>query len=321
MLLAIFLTLRIAYSASSRRPEGSPGTDGSFCHCFQDFGDYHAGMTLALAYADGADWQPIEILTAILLITGLPIAYILLHHYFRNPPDRTPLDARIVARAWPIPLAALTLALYFLLNVLASATKPFFYAYQMPVVRLVAAIAVYGTVMLFAAWITRRRRSTWTESFGLGRRQLRCLLYAPLLYLALIPFLMVATHLFHLLLEALSGSETQMQDAAQLIAEERSWLQVCYMLVATLAAPFYEEVIFRGIFFPAFAKHAGRTGGIVLASAFFALMHMHLPSFLPLFMLSAVLCFAYWRTGSLWTCIGLHAIYNAVSVFSLHLSG
>ena len=50
-------------------------------------------------------------------------------------------------------------------------------------------------------------------------------------------------------------------------------------------------------------------------------MHFHLPSFAALFLLSGALCLAYWRTGSLWVSIGMHTIFNAVSILALNIIG
>ncbi len=70
-----------------------------------------------------------------------------------------------------------------------------------------------------------------------------------------------------------------------------------------------------------FVKRAGMSVAVIVVSVLFALMHFHLPSFVPLFMLSAILCLTYWRTSSLWTSIGVHMIFNAVSILALNIAG
>ena len=94
-------------------------------------------------------------------------------------------------------------------------------------------------------------------------------------------------------------------------------MRLAYILVAVFGAPVYEELIFRGILFPYLAKRAGLAGGVVATSLVFALVHLHLPSMVPLGLLSAALCLAYWRTGSLWPSIGMHMLFNAVSILAI----
>lgn len=79
--------------------------------------------------------------------------------------------------------------------------------------------------------------------------------------------------------------------------------------------------MFRGILFPFLVQRVGLKWGIVAVSALFAVIHLHVPSMLALFLLSAGLCVAYWRTGSLWVSIGMHAIFNGVTILLLKLVG
>ena len=140
-------------------------------------------------------------------------------------------------------------------------------------------------------------------------------------YLALLPFLILITKAYHLLLQHVFGMEIELQNVAQAIQQELSWLQFLYSLSALFIAPVYEELIFRGLLFPYVVKRGGLAAGIILVSGIFAAMHYHGPSFVPLFLLSATLCLAYWRTGSLWVCIVMHMIFNAVTIFALHSGG
>jgi membrane protease YdiL (CAAX protease family) len=130
---------------------------------------------------------------------------------------------------------------------------------------------------------------------------------------------MIVTQGYHWMLYHWFGMELTMQDAAQAITEERSWLEAGYILAAIVVAPVYEELIFRGILFPYLSKRVGVTGGVLTVSILFGLIHFHTPSILPLFLLSVVLCLAYWRTGSLWVSIGIHATFNAIGTLAIKL--
>ena len=156
---------------------------------------------------------------------------------------------------------------------------------------------------------------------GMGIRQMKKLLISPVFYLAFIPFLMLISKGYHLLLEYAFGMELELQEVAQVVSQELSWLEIVYMVMAIVVAPLFEELLFRGIAFPYLVKRIGLAGGTVLVSLLFAMMHFHLPSFIPLFLLSSALCMAYWRTSSLWVSIGMHTLFNAVSILALNIVG
>jgi len=233
-----------------------------------------------------------------------------------SPADQKALTDQMVSRAWSTFQIGIVLGALFLLYFLTSFVGLFFHEEQLPLARLVATLLIYAVVMTTIAFIVRRRGGSWAGNFGMGFQQLKTLALAPLLYLATLPLLMLA-----LLLQRLVGIEPELQDVAKFIAQDFSWLQALYILTAVFVAPLFEELMFRGMVFPCLVKHVGLAKGTVLASLLFAAMHFHLPSLLPLFLLSAMLCLAYWRTGSLWVGIGMHAIFNAVSILALNLAG
>jgi membrane protease YdiL (CAAX protease family) len=88
-----------------------------------------------------------------------------------------------------------------------------------------------------------------------------------------------------------------------------------FVLVAVIMAPLFEETFFRGFLFRGFATSWGWVWGAVASATVFGLAHLQLSVFLPLFALGFALAWVYKRTGSLWTSIALHSLFNAVSVF------
>ncbi len=85
--------------------------------------------------------------------------------------------------------------------------------------------------------------------------------------------------------------------------------------LAVIAAPVAEEVLFRGVLFPALLARTGSfSRALVLQALFFGAIHAHLPTFLPL--AAAGVCFAlgYAVTGSLVTPMIMHMIFNATSI-------
>ncbi len=235
------------------------------------------------------------------------------------PADPATLTARLSARAWDTPRIGIVLGTLFLLYFLASFVGLFFHEEQMPLARLILTFLIYAIVLATITLIHRKCGGSWSVDFGMGARNLKTLALAPLIYLAALPLLLLTAQFSQLLMQHLFGIEPELQDVAKIFSQDPSILQVLYAIMAIGAAPLYEEIMFRGLIFPYLVKHMGLAQGTLLISMLFAMMHFHLPSFAPLLLLSVVLCLAYWRTGSLWVSIGVHLLFNAVSILALNL--
>lgn len=93
-----------------------------------------------------------------------------------------------------------------------------------------------------------------------------------------------------------------------------------FVLVAVIMAPLFEETFFRGFLFRGFASSWGWVWGALASATIFGLAHLQLSVFVPLFALGFALAWVYKRTGSLWTSIALHALFNAISVLAWALT-
>lgn len=92
-------------------------------------------------------------------------------------------------------------------------------------------------------------------------------------------------------------------------------LWVLWGLVAVVAAPLAEEVVFRGYLYPVLKRMGGIWLASIAISLFFAAVHLEGSYLLARFLLSLILILAYELTGSLWAPIGIHFLNNAY-VFS-----
>jgi membrane protease YdiL (CAAX protease family) len=93
------------------------------------------------------------------------------------------------------------------------------------------------------------------------------------------------------------------------------------LLLACLAAPVFEEVLFRGIILGGLALTRGTVRGLLAASALFAVVHTN-PLLLPAaFLLGLLLGAVYLRTGSLVAAILMHTLYNAGALALAWLPG
>lgn len=196
-------------------------------------------------------------------------------------------------------------------------------------ISFLAAASVYlaypaspAVVILGALWLAQARGFDLWQAWRLGRDQIHlrdCLL----LYLAcLLPIGLVAA--LSSLASSLLGLEDLIQGPVREILESEDSAKVAfYLTAAILIAPIWEEVVFRGILYPYCKARFGRWPGLAATSLLFGAIHFHLPSLLPLALLGLVLGLAYERTGSLWSPILLHALFNLgtainLLVFRLH---
>lgn len=94
-----------------------------------------------------------------------------------------------------------------------------------------------------------------------------------------------------------------------------------FVVVAVVMAPLFEEIVFRGFLFRGLANSWGWVWGALASAAVFGLAHLQLDVFVPLATLGFFLAWAYKRTGSLWSCIAMHGIFNAIAVLAWALTG
>jgi len=89
------------------------------------------------------------------------------------------------------------------------------------------------------------------------------------------------------------------------------------LVVVAVVAPFSEEIFFRGFLYSAFKKAWGINAGLFLSSLLFALAHMEIYSFIPIFLIGWILAYMFEKTRSLFPVIFLHAIYNLILILLL----
>lgn len=84
-----------------------------------------------------------------------------------------------------------------------------------------------------------------------------------------------------------------------------------YMLLASFAAPVWEELIFRGFFFASLTAFTGAARAMLISSTLFACAHFSLEQFLPLTFLGCLMCVVFVRTRNLLAPVLVHSAWNA----------
>jgi membrane protease YdiL (CAAX protease family) len=260
----------------------------------------------------------------ILLCSGLAVDLGMVLHAVKRPPKIRAWRQALTDRALPWQMVLLLVAAlvgFYLFASLsysvlfpAGGIEPHTVLFQTLVFHL-PLLGVCGLLFHFAGIQGR-------ELFGLHWRRAPAMLrLAALYYLAALPPLWLLSALGQLVLHRL-GHEFYMQDVTQVLMAPASWpVRGSLFFIAVVIAPVFEEIFFRGILLPFLVRRIGLTAGILLVSAAFAGLHWHLPSLLPLFLLSAAFSLAYARTQSLLVPIGMHAVFNGVTVALLLMIG
>ena len=184
-----------------------------------------------------------------------------------------------------------------------------------PIIYAATAATVVILSLVFAQASFRRaflgRRGSGWNAFKKG------ILYG----IAAIPPVLVISMCSNAACEAL-GFEPHQQEVFNLLADDSVSLSIRLFLIASavLIAPLVEELLFRGILFTVLLKTRPFIFAALLSSAYFAVVHLHGPSFLPLLALSVAFSAGYAATGSLITPITMHMLFNLSSV-CFYLSG
>lgn len=94
-----------------------------------------------------------------------------------------------------------------------------------------------------------------------------------------------------------------------------------FFLTASVMAPLYEEIMFRGFLLPSLTRYLPVWGSIVLSGFLFAIAHLSLSEVLPLMTLGIILGFVYTKSKNLLAPMLLHSLWNSGTLISLFILG
>ncbi|MGF1478678.1 MAG: type II CAAX prenyl endopeptidase Rce1 family protein [Cyanophyceae cyanobacterium] len=137
-------------------------------------------------------------------------------------------------------------------------------------------------------------------------------------YLVALPLVVIVSLLNQQIWQGQGGSNPLLFLALQ--AQDRVALAI-FFFTASVAAPLFEEMIFRGFLLPSLTRYLSVWGAIVVSSLVFALAHLSLSEVLPLTVLGIVLAVVYTRSKNLLASILLHSLWNSGTLISLFILG
>ncbi|MEM8719697.1 MAG: CPBP family glutamic-type intramembrane protease [Cyanobacteria bacterium P01_G01_bin.39] len=137
-------------------------------------------------------------------------------------------------------------------------------------------------------------------------------------YLVAIPLVLIVSLINQQIWQGQGGSNPLLFLALQ--AQDKVALAV-FFSTASIAAPVFEEIMFRGFLLPSLTKYVSVNGAIIISGLIFAVAHLSLSEVLPLATLGIVLGFVYTRSRNLLAPMLLHCLWNSGTLLSLFVLG
>jgi membrane protease YdiL (CAAX protease family) len=180
---------------------------------------------------------------------------------------------------------------------------------------IVSQIILYAFLFLLVYKLLKEHQTSWKEAFGLKLKGVfRVILTGICALAAVVIPVALAAALSQSILEKLHYPVNQQAIFDLLIRLKSPYLKGGLIFLAIVGAPITEEILFRGIIYGWFKKNVGFTSAVGLNSLIFAVVHFHVPSILPLFVLAIAFTLVYEWTGNLATNIFMHASFNTASL-------
>ncbi len=94
-----------------------------------------------------------------------------------------------------------------------------------------------------------------------------------------------------------------------------------FFITAAIAAPLFEEFLFRGFLLPSLTRYIPVWAAICLSGLLFGVAHLSLSEIIPLTTLGIILGIVYVRTKNLLAPMLLHSLWNSTTLVSLYILG
>ena len=186
---------------------------------------------------------------------------------------------------------------------------------------IISGLSLQGATLVLIPHFLNEQQLNWNEAFGFGNNRRQAIMLGVILACVFLPVGMglqwlcaeVMVHLPWLHLKP------QEQESVQTLGMAVTWFnRAALALVTIVLAPTAEEMLFRGIFYPAI-KQAGFPRLALWGTALlFAAIHLNLVTFVPLTLLAVGLTLVYEATDNLLAPITAHATFNAMNFVILY---
>jgi len=135
-------------------------------------------------------------------------------------------------------------------------------------------------------------------------------------WLTIVPFVLLISLIMNSLIDNQNGSNPLLE----IVLNNNNYLSFFLLFVTTtILAPLFEEIIFRGILLPTLSRNFGVISGIIVSAFIFALAHLSLGEMPPLFVLGIGLAITRISSGSLFSSVIMHSLWNGLTFLNLFL--
>jgi membrane protease YdiL (CAAX protease family) len=178
---------------------------------------------------------------------------------------------------------------------------------------VLAALCFQGAALILVHRFVAGHGVGWREAFGFGHAAARAVGWgavATAVFLPVAQLLQIASAALMTRLDL----EPASQPAVEALRQSAAWPGRALMAVVAVGlAPVAEEILFRGILYPALKQAGFRRAAWWGTALLFAAVHWNMATFLPLLLFALLLTWLYERTNNLLAPIAAHALFNAVN--------
>lgn len=184
-----------------------------------------------------------------------------------------------------------------------------------------ATLGIQGVTWLLIPIFLKWNEMGWREAFGLNRPGWVRALGLAVGALALAAPVVWGLQFLCVHLLTWLGHPPDNEKAVEMFLNLKTVGERVYFgIFAVVLAPVAEEFIFRGVLYP-FVKQLGWPRlAFIGVSGLFALIHLDVADFFPLFALALLLTWLYEKTDCLLASITAHSLFNAVNLVLLYFS-
>jgi membrane protease YdiL (CAAX protease family) len=115
-------------------------------------------------------------------------------------------------------------------------------------------------------------------------------------------------------LESRLGEPQHQQIVKDMINAVRVERKLILILGTCIIAPLAEEVIFRGYLYPVVKRYTEPAFAAIITGIIFGAIHGNIWAVIPLSIFGILLAVLYELSGSIWSCILCHALFNSINV-------
>ena len=137
-------------------------------------------------------------------------------------------------------------------------------------------------------------------------------------YLLAIPAVLLVSLINQQIWQGQGGSNPLLYLALQ--AQDKVALFI-FFITASIAAPVFEEIMFRGFLLPSLTRYLSVSTAILISGLIFAIAHLSLSEVLPLTTLGIILGVVYTRSRNILAPMLLHSLWNSGTLLSLFVLG